>query len=40
MDEEQEIKAWTIKNAAGISEKLAGCFAWHVTKERAYETQG
>ena len=33
-DEEQEIEAWTIKNAAGIPQKLAGCFAWHVTKNR------
>ena len=34
MDEEQEIKVWTIKNAPGIPQKLAGCFAWHVTKNR------
>jgi hypothetical protein len=33
-DEEQDIKAWVIKNAPGIPRGLAGCFAWHVTKER------
>jgi hypothetical protein len=33
-DEEQAIKAWTIKNAPGIPRNLASCFAWHVTKER------
>lgn len=31
--EEQEIQAWVIKNAPGIPRSLAGCFAWHVTKE-------
>lgn len=33
-NEEQSIKAWTIKNAPGIPVKLASCFAWHVTKSR------
>lgn len=33
-DEEQEIRAWTLKNAPGIPDTLARCFAWHVTKER------
>lgn len=33
-NEEQSIKAWTIKNAPGIPVKLASCFAWHVTKNR------
>jgi hypothetical protein len=33
-DEEQAIKAWTIKNVPGIPRNLASCFAWHVTKER------
>jgi hypothetical protein len=33
-NEEPEIKQWTLKNAKGIPSKLAGCFAWHVTKER------
>jgi hypothetical protein len=33
-EEEQDIKAWAIKNARGIPRSLAGCFAWHVTKER------
>ena len=32
MDEEQEIRAWTLKNAPGIPRRLASCFAWHVTK--------
>ena len=32
MDEEQEIKAWTLRNAPGIPSALASCFAWHVTK--------
>lgn len=32
-DEEQEIRAWTLKNAPGIPDTLASCFAWHVTKE-------
>jgi hypothetical protein len=32
--EEQEIRKWTIKNAAGIPPRLAGCFAWHVTNDR------
>ena len=34
MDEEQEIRAWTLKNAPGIPRRLASCFAWHVTKSR------
>jgi hypothetical protein len=34
MSEEQEIKAWTLKNAPGIPRRLASCFAWHVTKSR------
>jgi hypothetical protein len=33
-NEEQCIKAWTIKNAPGIPPKLASCFAWHVTSDR------
>lgn len=32
--QEDEIKAWTLKNAPGIPRKLASCFAWHVTKDR------
>jgi hypothetical protein len=31
IDEEQTIRAWTLKNAPGIPQKLAGCFAWYVT---------
>jgi hypothetical protein len=34
INEEREIKDWTIKNAPGIPSKLAACFAWHVTKSR------
>ena len=34
MDEEQEIRAWTLKNAPGIPRRLASCFARHVTKSR------
>jgi hypothetical protein len=33
-DEEQSIKVWALKNAPGISQKLAGCFAWYVTNAR------
>jgi hypothetical protein len=33
INEEQEIKHWTIKNAPGIPSRLAACFAWHVTKD-------
>lgn len=33
-NEEQSIKAWTLKNAPGIPQKLAGCFAWYVTNAR------
>lgn len=32
-NEEEEIRAWTLKNAPGIPRTLAQCFAWHVTKE-------
>ena len=32
--EEGSIKAWVIKNAQGIPEPLASCFAWYVTKAR------
>jgi hypothetical protein len=32
--EEGSIKAWVIKNAPGIPEPLATCFAWYVTKAR------
>lgn len=31
--EEHEIRIWTLKNVPGIPEKLADCFAWHVTKD-------
>lgn len=34
IDEEEEMKSWTLKNAPGIPLKLASCFAWHVTKNR------
>jgi hypothetical protein len=34
MDEEDDTRAWTLKNAPGIPPKLASCFAWHVTKDR------
>ena len=34
INEEQEIKDWTLKNAPGIPPQLANCFAWHVTKGR------
>ena len=33
-NEEQGIRAWTIKNAHGIPPKLASCFAWYVTNDR------
>ena len=33
-DEEASIRAWAIKNASGIPQDLAACFAWHVTKAR------
>jgi hypothetical protein len=33
-NEEQSIRAWTIKNAPSIPPKLASCFAWHVTSDR------
>lgn len=32
--EESVIRAWVIKNASGIPEPLATCFAWYVTKAR------
>jgi len=34
LDEEQTIRKWVRENAPGIPSKLAGCFAWHVTKDR------
>lgn len=34
IDEEQEIKDWAIKNAPGIPQELAACFAWYVMKGR------
>jgi hypothetical protein len=33
-DEEEKIRSWAVQNAPGIPAKLAGCFAWHVTKDR------
>ncbi|MDR3447638.1 hypothetical protein [Dyella sp.] len=33
-DEEAEIRAWALKDAPGIPERLAACFAWHVSKHR------
>nr|WP_199047844.1 hypothetical protein [Dyella sp. ASV24] len=33
-DEEPEIRAWALKDAPGIPERLAACFAWHVSKHR------
>lgn len=32
-EEEHEIKDWTLRNAPGIADKLASCFAWHVTND-------
>jgi hypothetical protein len=32
--ETSEIKSWVLKNAPGIPDKLASCFAWHVTLNR------
>ena len=32
-DEQQSIKDWVLKNAPGIPDRLASCFAWHVTNE-------
>ena len=32
VDEGREIKSWVLSNAPGIPKKLAGCFAWYVTK--------
>jgi hypothetical protein len=34
IDEEEDMKSWTLENAPGIPLKLASCFAWHVTKDR------
>jgi hypothetical protein len=33
-NEEESIRAWTVKNAPGIPPRLASCFAWHVTSDR------
>jgi hypothetical protein len=33
-NDEQKIRGWTLKNAPGIPQDLASCFAWHVTKDR------
>jgi len=33
-DEEQEIRACTLKNAPGLPRRLASCFARHVTKSK------
>jgi hypothetical protein len=32
--ETSEIKNWVLKNAPGIPDRLASCFAWHVTLNR------
>ena len=32
--ETKEIKAWAIRNARGIPEPLAACFAWFITRAR------
>lgn len=32
--ETSEIKDWVLKNAPGIPDRLASCFAWHVTLNR------
>jgi hypothetical protein len=32
--EDSSIEAWTTKNAPGIPQALAACFAWHVTQDR------
>ena len=34
--EEKAIRSWTFKNVPGIPKKLAACFAWHVTNDKAY----
>ncbi len=34
INEEQSIKDGILKDAPGIPPTLAGCFAWHVTKDR------
>lgn len=31
-DEETQIQDWAVKNAKGIPDRLASCFAWYVTK--------
>ncbi len=33
-DEEASLRGWAVANAPGIPPALAGCFAWHVTKDR------
>jgi hypothetical protein len=33
-DEEDSVKRWIIENAHGVPDKLATCFAWHVTNDR------
>ncbi|SBT05596.1 conserved exported hypothetical protein [Candidatus Accumulibacter aalborgensis] len=33
-NEETQIMNWVITNAPGIPKRLAGCFAWHVTRNR------
>ena len=33
-NEESKIRNWVINNAPGIPNRLAGCFAWHVTRDR------
>jgi hypothetical protein len=33
-NEEQSIRAWTLKNAPGIPPRLASCFAWYVVNDR------
>jgi hypothetical protein len=38
-DEEKAIKDWTLKNAPGIPNQLASCFAWQVTVARNVKTE-
>ena len=33
-NEERSIESWAKANAPGIPERLAACFAWHVTQDR------
>ena len=33
-NEERQIRNWVMNNAPGIPKRLAGCFAWHVTRDR------